>query len=200
MAQHKSENPMKAAKIGYIAMSVICCILGIVLIVFPEISAAILGKIMGIMMIVFGAVKLVGYFSKDLYRFAFQYDLSFGILLIALGILVLLKTDNAMNFICIVLGVFVLTDGLFKIQIAVDSKKYGIRPWWLMLLFAVVAGIIGILLVFRPTESVPVLIMLLGISLLAEGILSLGTVLTAVKIIRHQTPDIIEVDYYEERD
>lgn len=200
MEQHNSVKFVKAAKMGYIAMSVICCILGIVLIVFPEISAAVIGKLMGVMMLVFGIVKLAGYFSRDFYRFAFQYDLSFGILLIALGILALLRTDNAMNFICIVLGVFVLTDGLFKIQLAVDSKKYGVRPWRLMLIFAVLTGIVGIILIFRPTESVPVLIMLLGISLLAEGILSLSTVLTAVRILRQQTPDIIEADYYEEKD
>lgn len=200
MEQHNSVKFVKAAKTGYIAMSVICCILGIVLIVFPEISAAVIGKLMGVMMLVFGIVKLAGYFSRDFYRFAFQYDLSFGILLIALGILALLRTDNAMNFICIVLGVFVLTDGLFKIQLAVDSKKYGVRPWRLMLIFAVLTGIVGIILIFRPTESVPVLIMLLGISLLAEGILSMSTVLTAVRILRRQTPDIIEADYYEEKD
>lgn len=39
---------------------------------------------------------------------------------------------------------------------------------------------------------------LFGISLLTEGILNLSTVLTAVKIVRHQMPDVIEVDYYEE--
>lgn len=198
MIKPKSVKPMKTAKIGYIVMSAMFCILGIALIVSPEISASVLGTIMGIMMIVFGVVKLVGYFSKDLFRLAFQYDLAFGILLIVLGIIVLLKPSNVMNFICIVLGISILADALFKVQIAMDSKTFGIKLWWLILVLAVLTGIIGILLVFRPTESTQMLMILFGISLLTEGILNLSTVLTAVKIVRHQMPDVIEVDYYEE--
>lgn len=198
MIKPKSVKPMRTAKIGYIVISVTFCILGIALIVSPEISASALGTIIGIIMFIFGIVKLVGYFSKDLFRLAFQYDLAFGLLLIVLGIIVLLKPNNVMNFICIVLGISILTDALFKIQIAMDSKTFGIKLWWTIFVLAVLTGVVGILLVFRPTESTSILMILLGISLLTEGILNLSTVLTAVKIIRHQLPDVIEVDYYEE--
>ncbi len=193
----RSVTPMRTAKIGYIIMSALFCTLGILLIVLPDFSVSMIGTVMGIAVIVFGAVKLVGYFSKDLYRLAFQYDLAFGILLIALGVIILLRPDNLMNFICIALGISILADGLFKIQIAMDSRQFGIRPWWLILALAILAGIIGILLVFRPTESARMLTILLGISLLSEGILNLSVALTAVKIIRHQQPDVIETDYYE---
>lgn len=199
MVQPKSIKPMQTAKIGYIIMSVVFCTLGIVLMAFPRISASAIGMLMGILMIAFGTVKLVGFFSKDLYRLAFQYDLAFGILLIVLGTIVLAKPDHAMNFICIVLGISVLADGLFKVQIAVDAKVFGIKLWWMILVPAILTGIMGVLLAFRPTESVPVLMELLGLSLITEGVLSLCTVLTAVKIIRHQLPDVFEADDYEER-
>ena len=89
-------------------------------------------------------MKLVGYFSRDLYRLAFQYDLEFGILLIALGVIVLLRTNGVMDFICIAAGVSILADGLFKIQIAIDARRFGIRDWWLILLLAVVTGGVGL--------------------------------------------------------
>ena len=53
---------------------------------------------------------------------------------------------------------------------------------------------------FRPSDSRNILTILLGIALLGEGLLNLGTVITAVKIIQHQQPDVIEVDFYEERE
>lgn len=199
MIRPKSIRPMQAAKTGYIILSAALCILGTVLIIFPRFSALGLGILTGILMIAFGIVKLIGYFSKDLYRLAFQYDLALGILSAALGIVMLLETNKAMSFICVVLGILILADGLFKIQIAVDSKRFGIRLWWLILALAILTGMVGTLLVFRPSESVPVLMVLLGISLLSEGILNVSTVLTAVKIIRHQMPDIIEADYDEVR-
>ena len=64
--------PMKAAKTGYIVMSVLFCVLGVVLFVLPEVSVVWIGRLLGIGMIVFGAVKLIGYFSRDLFRLAFQ--------------------------------------------------------------------------------------------------------------------------------
>ena len=82
----RSVVPMKTAKIGYFVISVLFCVLGIVLITSPDTSVVWLGRLLGVGMIVFGAIKLVGYFSRDLFRLAFQYDLAFGILLIALGI------------------------------------------------------------------------------------------------------------------
>ena len=38
---------------------------------------------------------------------------------------------------------------------------------------------------------------LFGITLLAEGILNLITILTAVQIIRHKLPEVIDADYEE---
>ncbi|MCM1188575.1 MAG: DUF308 domain-containing protein [bacterium] len=195
----RSVVPMKIAKTGYVVMSIVFCMAGVLFMVCPELSVKIIGRALGIAMIVFGCIKLVGYFSKDLFRLAFQYDLEFGILLIVLGLIVLVKAANVMNFIFIALGIAILADGLFKIQIAVDSRKFGIGTWWLILLLAALTGFVGLLLVFRPVESAYVLTRLLGVSLLAEGILNLCVVLSTVKIVRHQRPDVIDNEYQEVR-
>ena len=193
----RSVTPMKTAKIGYIMMSVLLCLVGILFMVCPDLSVKVIGRALGIMMIIFGFVKLVGYFSKDLFRLAFQYDLQFGILLIALGITVLVKAQNVMNFIFIALGIAILSDGLFKVQIAMDARRFGINAWWLILLLAVLTGFVGLLLAFRPVESARILTILLGISLLAEGILNLFVVVSTVKIVGHQRPDTLESEYQD---
>lgn len=193
----RSIVPMRIAKIGYIFISVVFCLVGILMIVLPEPSAAVIGNFCGIAMMVFGIIKLVGYFSKDLYRLAFQYDLQFGILLFVLGMIVMLKPNNVMNFLCIALGISILADGLFKIQISIDARKFGIQTWWMIFSLAILASVIGLLLVFRPAESTHILVVLLGISLLAEGILNLCVAISTVKIIRNQMPDIIDADYCE---
>ena len=193
----RSVTPMRIAKIGYIVMSVMFCIAGALFIALPDISITMIGISMGIAMIVFGIVKLVGYFSRDLFRLAFQFDLELGILLLVLGLIVLIRPDDLMTFICIVLGISILTDGLFKIQIALDSKRFGIKSWWVILALAVVAGTIGVFLIFRSAKSAQFLTVLLGVSILAEGILNLYTVISTVLIIKHQQPDVIEIEYSE---
>ena len=193
----RSVTPMRIAKIGYIVMSVMFCIAGALFIALPDISITMIGISMGIAMIAFGIVKLVGYFSRDLFRLAFQFDLELGILLLVLGLIVLIRPDDLMTFICIALGISILTDGLFKVQIALDSKRFGIKSWWVILTLAVVAGTIGVLLIFRSAKSAKFLTVLLGVSILAEGILNLYTVISTVLIIKHQQPDVIEIEYSE---
>ena len=193
----RSVTPMRIAKIGYIVMSVMFCIAGALFIALPDISITMIGISMGIAMIVFGIVKLVGYFSRDLFRLAFQFDLELGILLLVLGLIVLIRPDDLMSFICIALGISILTDGLFKVQIALDSKRFGIKSWWVILALAGVTGTIGGFLIFRSSKSAQFLTVLLGVSILAEGILNLYTVISTVLIIKHQQPDVIEIEYSE---
>ena len=189
--------PMWVAKTGYIVMSLVFCGAGVLFIAKPELSAVAISRALGAAMILFGLIKLVGYFSKDLFRLAFQYDLGFGLLLISLGILVLAKPAGVLDFIFIALGIAILTDGLFKVQIAVDSKRFGIPTWWLTLILAMVTGVVGLALVFRPWDSARLLTALLGAALLAEGILNLCVAVSTVKIVDHQRPDVIEVTSFE---
>lgn len=190
-----SNNRIRTAKLGYIIISILLCVLGVVLIAVPDFSASLLCWIGGLLLILFGLVKIIGYCSKDLYRLAFQYDLAFGILLIALGAILILRTDTMIHVIWAFLGIFILADALLKIQIAIDSKVFGIHQWWLIFAMAILTGIVGFMLVLRPSESAQVIMVLLGISLLFEGVLNLVTILTAVKIIRNQKPVVIDTEY-----
>ena len=193
----RSMTPMRVAKTGYILMSLIFCALGLLFILRPNQSLAVLGRILGIAMIAFGAFKLVGYFSRDLYRLAFQYDLEFGILLIVLGIIALPRWPDVMGVLAAALGIAILADGLFKVRIAMDSRTFGIREWWMILVLAVITCGAGGLLVLRPWQAVRLLAQLLGVSLLCEGGLNLCVAISTVKIIDHQHPDVIEAEYTE---
>ena len=193
----RSVAPMRVAKTGYTAVSILLAVLGIVLIAWPTFSVNALGVICGILLILFGGVKLVGYFSKDLYRLAFQYDMPFGILLIILGIIMLIHPGNLASFICVVFGLSVLISSLFNIQAALDAKKFGINQWWLIFALSVIAAVWGLILVFRPSEAADVMAVLLGITLLFESAVNICTVVTSVKIVKNQHPDVyVEEDYY----
>ncbi|RJV95689.1 hypothetical protein DWW15_14580 [Subdoligranulum sp. AF14-43] len=190
-------NRIKAAKTGYIIISILLCVLGIVLIAVPDFSVTLLCVLGGGIMMLFGLVKIIGYCSKDLYRLAFQFDLAFGILFVVLGFILIIRTDAMVNLICIVMGICVLADALLKIQISIDSRAFGIKKWWLILAMAILTGVAGFLLIFRPSESIQIIMILFGIVLITEGVLNLITILIAVKIIRHQMPEVIDAEYCE---
>ena len=193
----RSVIPMHIAKIGYIVLSVVFCIVGVLLVAWSDIGTQVLSRALGIAMIVFGGIKIVGYFSKDLFRLAFQFDLELGIISAVLGIIVLLNPFGTITFIFIAMGIAILADALFKIRIAIDAKRFGIGTWWMILSLAFLTAIAGVMLVFRPWESANILTVLLGISLLAEGVMNLCVAVSTVKIIQHQYPDVIDADYID---
>lgn len=196
----RSVIPMRIAKTGYIIMSVAFLLLGILFIALPDISMQLIGRLLGVSLILLGCVKLEGYFSKDLFRLAFQYDLQFGILAFVLGIIVLLRPSEVINLLFIALGIALFADSLFKIQIALDSRKFGIGKWWGIMALAILSGIIALILVFKPSESARVLTVLLGATLIAEGFLNLFIAITTIKIVKHQYPDFIEDNFETEDD
>ena len=186
----RSTKPMLAAKIGYIVMSALCAIFGIALVIGnQELILSDFGTLTGIFMITFGAVKLVGYFSKDLFRLAFQHDMASGLLMVIIGVFVLFKPDDAANNIHIILGVLAAADALLKIQISLDSKKFGIKLWWLILAVAVICCGVALSLLFRPGDFLRLMTLFVGILLMTEGALNLLVVIFTVKIIKHQVPD-----------
>lgn len=191
---------VRTAKISYIVMSALFCVLGIVLLAARDLSVSVLGVLVGAMLIAFGIVKLIGYFSRDLYRLAFQFDLALGIFLAVLGLIILLNPTRAMTFLCLMLGIAIMADGLFKLQTALDARRFGLRSWGLILAFALLTGAIGGLLAARPAESVRTLMILFGLSALFEGLLNLCVALFAVKIIRREQPEVVETWFESEKE
>ena len=75
------------------SMAVVFCALGIFLMAVPEKAVKIICVLAGILFIADGIIKIIGYFSRDFYCLAFQFDLGFGILMIAVGILILVRRE-----------------------------------------------------------------------------------------------------------
>ena len=100
------------------------------------------------------------------------------------------------NLIFGIFGLLILADALFKIQMSIDAKKFGLNLWWRILLVAILTGVLGFLLLIRPFEAAEIMMILVGVSVLFEGILNLCVAIYTVKIIKNQKQDIIDMDEY----
>ena len=185
---------LKIAKTGYLLLSALLILAGVGLAFFSDTFYPILA-VLGILFLVFGAVKLAGFFSKDPYQLVFESDLVFGILYLALGLLLLLRPAHTMAFFGIVFGLMLLAYGLTRVRIALDARPFGIRAWWLILVSAIATAILGVVLLFHPGEGTQVLTQLLGISLMVDGVMNISTILAAVRVIRAARPGDDGEDY-----
>lgn len=193
----RSTVPMHVAKTGYIVSAVLLIALGIVLCCQPTLSVQTIGRCGGALMMLFGVFKLVGYFSKDLFRLAFQYDFAAGVLLELVGAVLLFRPAETVTLLCNIVGVMVVADGLFKIQISMDSRKFGLRAWWIILVMGLLTCLAGMFPIVQPSKSLTVLGVLLGTTLIAEGLLNLAIAVAAVRIVANQVPDCEIVTSYE---
>ncbi|MCQ2537849.1 MAG: DUF308 domain-containing protein [Lachnospiraceae bacterium] len=193
----RSATPIRIAKGSYIGVSILLCIAGITMMCLPNLSVNVIGTLFGILMIGLGTVKLLGFFSRDLFRLAFQYDLQFGILLILFGAVMLFKTENVMNFLTVALGMLITADCLFKLKTSIEAKHFGIKNWWLTFALAIINGVLGITIMFWPQGAVTTITIILGVMLLADGILNLCVAISMIKIVKHQKVDVINAEYRE---
>lgn len=175
---------VKKAKISYIAYSSVLIICGLMLIVFPVYIKDFIEYFIGAVILVCGIVKLIDYFVNDSYGLAFQFDFAMGIFTILIGLIVLIHPGEVIKFINIVIGIFVILDGTFKLQTAKEAKQFGLKAWNRILISAIIASAAGLFLIFQPFESVRLLNILLGVAILADGAENLIVALYTVRLIR----------------
>ena len=134
---------LRIARCGYIIMSIVFYAAGIFCIVLPDLSPAAACFSCGIALAAYGVIKLIGYFSDDLFCLAFQYDLGFGLTLIVLGAVIIGLNVKFQEYIQPVVGLLILLDGMLKIQTSKDARKFGLETWYLLLVLAIIAGALG---------------------------------------------------------
>lgn len=193
---------LRSIKTGFIAVSAALIALGLWLFVCPGVSSATICVVLGAVSVLYGIIKLLGYFSNDLYRLAFQFDLAVGILSIILGLLLILRPDAVLSFLPTVVGVFILVDSILRFQTSIDAKHFGMDKWWGILLISCVGAVLGTLLLFRPFESAMAMIRLIGLTLMIDGVENLVTCAYTVKVPRRSAadPTVIDADFTEAND
>ncbi|MCD8398466.1 MAG: DUF308 domain-containing protein [Lachnospiraceae bacterium] len=179
-----SLRTLKIARNGYIVIALVICAFGVGLLANSGWPTDILIRSLGLIFMADGVIKMIGYFSKDFYCLAFQYDFAFGILMAALGLLILIRGETYSRMLYVVLGLVILTDALFRIQMSLDAKKFGLSLWWRILLVAVLTGILGMILVVDPYNGEGgAARTLVGAAVVLEGILNLCVAVYTIKIL-----------------
>lgn len=191
---------VQSVKFLFAALSVGMVLGGGCLLLWPEFSASTLCVAFGVVFLFSGVIRLIGYCSNDLYRLAFQFDLAVGLLLLVLGGMMVFHSRNVLANLPMIVGGFVLTDSVLRMQTAVDAKHFGMKRWWGILLSALCGGALGVLLLVRPFEGGRLLVRLLGGTLTVSGVENLLLGLYAIRVPRRSAADPIEVPYSIEED
>lgn len=156
-------------KQNYFVNAVIMVILGLVLVIWPDILGVMLCYLLGGALIVMGAIQLISFLRGERLGFYSKFSMLMGIVLVLLGIWICTQPHVVLSIIPVVVGIIVLIHGLMDIQYTLDIRRTGNTKWWIALIAAILTLIVGLLLVFNPFTAYEISMILLGVAMLYDG-------------------------------
>lgn len=159
-----------------IITSVLYTILGIFMLLFPEVISDFICYLVSVMFIFFGIAGVLMYIRSEIKTPYTSTILVLGIVLGSLGIYIIMNPRIFASLIPLVIGVFMIADSISKLSAALDLRKYGYIRWWHMLIISFLILICGLILVFNPFKAVSLTIMVIGSILIVDSITNIFTI------------------------
>ena len=157
---------LKSIRNSLILSSLLYIVLGVVLLVMPELSLGFACLLIGGAVLVYGVVRLAAYLRGG--ENADKLDLVLGVLLILLGLCRFL-----LALVPMVLGIYILVDSLGSIKRSLDMKALGFSRWWVSCLVAAALAVCGLVMVLNPFGTIEGLVMFVGLGFLVDGVTTL---------------------------
>lgn len=123
-------------------------VIGILMIIYPSLSASVASYIIGIAFIVFGGIQLITYFILDIADTLYRNDFVVGLMALIFGILVIVKQNFIVNLIPIILGLLMMMSGFSKLQRAVIAKRIGYSNSMVYVILATISIVFGVMVMF----------------------------------------------------
>ena len=175
---------VKKLKWNLVIMSLLYVGLGIFLVMKPGTALNIVCYALGGVVLACAAVQLIRYFVAERGVFQSQLTLISGLVCLALGVFLLLRSDIVVKILPIVFGLFVIFDAIGRVQNALDLRRCGYDSWKGFLLLPVLSVVLGVVLVINPFGAMETLVMAIGIILIVEGAINLLSALYTVLAVR----------------
>lgn len=163
------EHILKKIKANVMVSALICIALGIVLVVWPELSRRVVCMAIGVVLVINGISRLMNFvFGRDGSVFS-QMNLVMGIIITVIGGWILFQPGTIIAMIPILVGIIIAIHGINNLQQTVSLCQSRYDKWWVALLLALITIGFGVLLIFNPFAAVDTLIRFIGVFLIYDG-------------------------------
>lgn len=161
---------LKELKWKSVMYAALYILMGIVLLLFPATTQAILCYAVGGACVVVGVVTVCIYMFRDAVKNTYRNDFVIGLAAILIGVFLIVKVDLVMALIPFLLGIAVMVSGFMKLQACIDVRRMGYGNGLVLFLLSLVSIIFGIVLIVNPFKASIVLMRLVGVGLLFCGV------------------------------
>ena len=159
----------KNLKVGMLLSGLISIALGLVMICLPEIVETTLRFVLGGGLTLFGILEIVFVFVKPNGLLSAGRIIP-GVLFLAVGLVFLFRFDTFVSLLWILLGISILTDGIYKLQYAFELKAAEVKNWWINLLISFSSLLMAAVLMIQPFDLQNAMTVFAGILLAVNGV------------------------------
>lgn len=135
-----------------IALSICLTLVGLIFLVYPDVSVTVIGVIFGLLITVLGGVLIYTYLKRREIPL-FRFNLIYGILGVILGILTIISPFTFTQVITIFIGIWILYMAIIKIDFAIRLKLLEERSWLFLLVSALLEIFMSILIFINPFSN-----------------------------------------------
>ncbi len=145
------ENFFKRSNWTDITVTFVFVLLGILLILRPDVMISVLSILLGAVFIIIGFLKLVDYFTSEDKE---DYLLTMALIFVIIGTIVILCPSIISNLFSIALGIWIISAGLRNFQITLIWKEVKSAYWTTALVFSILTILGGIVILVNTTLAV----------------------------------------------
>ena len=163
--------------------SILTIILGILLIVWPDVVVKVIAYIVGSFLIIKGVYEVINYFIVRGHEDFFNNGLLNGIVAILLGITLFLIGEDVANVFRLVIGIWIIYESLVGINMAIKMHAVKISAWKYILILALIALVVGVFVTFNQGA----VIALVGWMIVLSGFISIVSGIIFIQYINKIT-------------
>lgn len=178
-----------------VILSILFLFVGLMCIVVPSISFEVLAGIITGLFIVMGIVLILSdFYNKSVFINGFLY----GIISFVIGIVLALHPVALKLLLPIEIGIWFLVSGLLNLKFALYLKDESMVYMIIVIIMSLLSVVCGFILIFRPLETINLLVVTLGITIVVQASSNLVDIIILKKfmdkIIKKLMESILEIE------
>ncbi|MBR2793888.1 MAG: DUF308 domain-containing protein [Solobacterium sp.] len=168
---------LKRMKWMSLIMALLYILFGIVLLLYPGQMADMICDLFGVALVAYGIINIVTYFMIDIRESLYRNDFAAGVIKILVGVMVIYYKETFQELMPFLLGLAIITSGVYKLQDGIDAARIGYSQGWLYILMAAVSIVLGFVIMFNIVQAKDVMLQAAGASLVYCGVTDLYSTL-----------------------
>lgn len=184
---------LRERRLSSTVSALITIALGVVLLLWPDLSVRLLCMLLGAALLITGVGYIISYFARRSKLSAFQFEIILGIVLAILGLWLILKPDIFISLLQFVFGAVLVIHGIVDLQASFHLQGAGYEKWWVALILSLLTVVLGAVIIFNPFGTMAALLILIGISLIFDGLSDLVLIFRVSRVFRAVSRAVEEV-------